>query len=316
MADVSIVFVSYNTAEMTCEAIRLVKASLHTLDIEIFVIDNASKDDSVARVAAEFPEIHLITNQTNVGFGRANNQVLPHYTGKYLLLLNTDAFVAPTTIQTTYDFMQAHQETGILGVRLLGRDGVLQPSCRYFPTPLNIFLTTTGLFKWLPFVKLVDDMQWDHNDVRQCDWVPGCYYLIRREVIEQVGLFDSRYFLYYEEVDHCYATKKAGWQVTYFPDSSVVHIGGESAKTDNKISSVSKQVSALQIESELLYFKKNMGFIAVLLHIMLYVLAEGIILLKRIIKSPTNFNLNGFLKTIKLLFKISISTRFGAKNLR
>lgn len=316
MADVSIVFVSYNTAEMTCEAIRLVKASLHTLDIEIFVIDNASKDDSVARVAAEFPEIHLITNQTNVGFGRANNQVLPHYTGKYLLLLNTDAFVAPTTIQTTYDFMQAHQETGILGVRLLGRDGVLQPSCRYFPTPLNIFLTTTGLFKCLPFVKLVDDMQWDHNDVRQCDWVPGCYYLIRREVIEQVGLFDSRYFLYYEEVDHCYATKKAGWQVTYFPDTSVVHIGGESAKTDNKISSVSKQVSALQIESELLYFRKNMGFIAVLLHIMLYVLAEGIILLKRLIKSPTNFNLNGFLKTIMLLFKLSFSTRFGAKNLR
>lgn len=316
MADVSIVFVSYNTAEMTCEAIRLVKASLHTLDIEIFVIDNASKDDSVARVVAEFPEIHLITNQTNVGFGRANNQVLPHYTGKYLLLLNTDAFVAPTTIQTTYDFMQAHQETGILGVRLLGRDGVLQPSCRYFPTPLNIFLTTTGLFKCLPFVKLVDDMQWDHNDVRQCDWVPGCYYLIRREVIEQVGLFDSRYFLYYEEVDHCYATKKAGWQVTYFPDTSVVHIGGESAKTDNKISSVSKQVSALQIESELLYFRKNMGFIAVLLHIMLYVLAEGIVLLKRLIKSPTNFNLNGFLKTIKLLFKLSISTRFGAKNLR
>lgn len=316
MADVSIVFVSYNTAEMTCEAIRLVKASLHTLDIEIFVIDNASKDDSVARVAAEFPEVHLITNQTNVGFGRANNQVLSHYTGKYLLLLNTDAFVAPTTIQTTYDFMQAHQETGILGVRLLGRDGVLQPSCRYFPTPLNIFLTTTGLFKCLPFVKLVDDMEWDHNDVRRCDWVPGCYYLIRREVIEQVGLFDSRYFLYYEEVDHCYATKKAGWQVTYFPDTSVVHIGGESAKTDNKISSVSKQVSALQIESELLYFRKNMGFIAVLLHIMLYVLAEGIVLLKRLIKSPTNFNLNGFLKTIKLLFKLSISTRFGAKNLR
>lgn len=316
MADVSIVFVSYNTAEMTCEAIRLVKASLHTLSIEIFVVDNASKDDSVARVAAEFPDVHLITNQINVGFGRANNQVLPHYTGKYLLLLNTDAFVAPTTIQTTYDFMQANQETGILGVRLLGRDGVLQPSCRYFPTPLSIFLTSTGLFKCLPFVKLVDDMQWDHNSVRQCDWVPGCYYLIRREVIEQVGLFDSRYFLYYEEVDHCYATKKVGWQVTYFPDTSVVHIGGESAKTDNKISSVSKQVSALQIESELLYFRKNMGLIAVLLHIILYVLAECIILLKRLVKSPTNINVQGFLKTIKLLFKLANLTRFGAKNLR
>lgn len=316
MADVSIVFVSYNTAEMTCEAIRLVKASLHTLNLEIFVVDNASKDDSVARVSAEFPDVHLITNQSNVGFGRANNQVLPHYKGKYLLLLNTDAFVAPTSIQTTYDFMQSHTETGVLGVRLLGRDGVLQPSCRYFPTPLNIFLTSTGLFKCFPFVKLVDDMQWDHNSVRQCDWVPGCYYLIRREVIEQVGLFDLRYFLYYEEVDHCYATKKAGWQVTYFPDTSVVHIGGESAKTDNKISSVSKQVSALQIESELLYFRKNMGLVAVLLHIMLYAFAECIILLKRLVKSPTNFNIQGSLKTISLLLKLSFLTGFGAKNLR
>lgn len=316
LADVSIVFVSYNTAEMTCEAIRLVKSSLHTLNLEIFVVDNASKDDSVAKVLAEFQDVHLITNQTNVGFGRANNQVLPRYTGKYLLLLNTDAFVAPTTIQSTYDFMQLHPETGIVGVKLLGRDGALQPSCRYFPTPLNIFLTTTGLFRFLPFVRLVDDMQWDHQTVRQCDWVPGCYYLVRREVIDQVGLFDPRYFLYYEEVDHCYATKKAGWQVTYYPDTSVVHIGGESAKTDNKISSVSKQVSALQIESELLYFRKNMGLIAVLMHIMFYTFAECIVLLKRLVKSPTNFNVQTSLKTILLLFKLSFLTRFGAKNLR
>jgi N-acetylglucosaminyl-diphospho-decaprenol L-rhamnosyltransferase len=316
LADLSIVFVSYNTAEMTCKAIRLVKESLHTLDIEIFVVDNASKDDSSSRVSAEFPDVHLITNSTNVGFGRANNQVLKHYKGQYLLLLNTDAFVEPNTIQTTYSFMQSNPKTGILGVRLLGRDGVLQPSCRYFPTPLNIFLTSTGLFKLFPTVQLVDDMKWSHNALRNCDWVPGCYYLIKREVIEQVGLFDPRYFLYYEEVDHCFATKKAGWDVTYFPDASVVHIGGESAKTDNKISAVSKQVSALQIESELLYFRKNLGLSAVLLHIMLSTISELIILVKKILKKPAHFNVSATFKTIWLFSKLSYMTRFGSRNLR
>lgn len=316
MVDVSIVFVSYNTAEMTKKAIDLVRNSLHNLSVEIFVVDNASRDGSNAMVANDFPEVKLLSNITNVGFGRANNQVLPFYQGRYMLLLNTDAFVEQDTLQMTVDFMDNHPQTGILGVKLLGRDGVLQPSCRYFPTPYNLFLSKTGLNKLFSKVQLVDDMAWSHDTVRDCDWVPGCYYLIRREVIDQVGLFDPRYFLYCEEVDHCFATKNKGWQVTYFPDTSVVHIGGESAKTDNKISSVSKQVSALQIESELLYFRKNLGLIAVLVHIVLFTLAETIVFLKRIVKSPTYINSDAYLKTIKLLLSRSWLTRLGAKGLR
>jgi N-acetylglucosaminyl-diphospho-decaprenol L-rhamnosyltransferase len=100
-------------------------------------------------------------------------------------------------------FMEVNPCCGVLGVKLVGRDGALQPSCRYFPTPWNVFLAKTGLQRLFPGTRLVDDMTWDHASVRECDWVPGCYYLIRREVIERVGLFDPRYFLYYEEVDHC-----------------------------------------------------------------------------------------------------------------
>jgi len=278
--------VSYNTAEMTKKAIDLVKQSKHQLNLEIFVVDNASRDGSAEMVAQTFPDVTLITNAINVGFGRANNQVLPQYRGRYVLLLNTDAFVEADTIQKTVAFMDSHPTTGILGVKLLGRDGVLQPSCRYFPTPFNIFLNRTGLFKLFPSTQLVDDMAWDHQSVRDCDWVPGCYYLIRKEAIDQVGLFDQRYFLYYEEVDHCYATKQAGWQVTYFPDAPVVHIGGESAKTDHSISSVSRQVSALQIESELLYFRKNLGLLSVCLHVLLTIIAEAILAVKQLLKTP------------------------------
>jgi hypothetical protein len=316
LIDVSVIFVSYNTEEMTKKAIALVKQSLPQLNIEIFVIDNASKDGSAEMIRQEFPEIHLIINKTNVGFGRANNQALPFVHGRYILLLNTDAFVDPDTIQKTVDFMESNPKTGILGVRLLGRDGVLQPSCRYFPTPINSFLFRTGLNKLFTSVKMVDDMTWDHNQVRDCDWVPGCYYLIRKEVIDQVGLFDTRYFLYSEEVDHCFSAKNAGWNVTYFPYASVVHIGGESAKTDNKISSVSRQVSALQIESELLYFRKNLGLRSTLIHVVLTVIAESILFLKRLIKQPLNFKQVFNFKNLFLYIKIAYLNRLGYRALR
>lgn len=301
---------------MTKKAIALVKQSLPQLNIEIFVIDNASKDGSAEMIRQEFPEIHLIINKTNVGFGRANNQALPFVHGRYILLLNTDAFVDPDTIQKTVDFMESNPKTGILGVRLLGRDGVLQPSCRYFPTPINSFLFRTGLNKLFTSVKMVDDMTWDHDQVRDCDWVPGCYYLIRKDVIDQVGLFDPRYFLYSEEVDHCFSAKNAGWNVTYFPYASVVHIGGESAKTDNKISSVSRQVSALQIESELLYFRKNLGLRSTLIHVVLTVIAESILFLKRLIKQPLNFKQVFNFKNLFLYVKIAYLNRLGYRALR
>lgn len=316
LIDVSVIFVSYNTEEMTKKAIALVKQSLPQLNIEIFVIDNASKDGSAEMIRQEFPEIHLIVNEFNVGFGRANNQALPFVRGRYILLLNTDAFVDPDTIQKTVDFMESNPETGILGVKLLGRDGVLQPSCRYFPTPLNSFLFRTGLNNVFTSVKMIDDMTWDHNQVRDCDWVPGCYYLIRKEVIDQVGLFDPRYFLYSEEVDHCFSVKNAGWNVTYFPYAAVVHIGGESAKTDNKISSVSRQVSALQIESELLYFRKNLGLGSTLIHVLLTVIAELILFLKRLVKQPLNLKQVFNFKNLFLFIKIAYLNRLGYRALR
>ena len=200
-------------------------------------------------------------NSKNVGFGRANNQLLPQIAAKYVLLLNTDAFVSPDTLTKTVAYLDEHPDCGVLGVRLVGRDGTLQPSCRYFPTPFNLFLTKTGLAQLFPAVGLVDDMAWDHATVRECDWVPGCYYLIRREVIDQVGLFDPRFFLYYEEVDHCRRVKAAGWQVVYFPDTEVVHIGGESAKSAGSLTESGRQLSALQVESELLYFRKHYGLL-------------------------------------------------------
>ncbi len=308
---VSIILVSYNTSELTRLAIETLQRSVCTPELQIIVIDNASRDDSVQMLRTHFPQITLITNNQNVGFGRANNQALPLLKGEYVLLLNTDAFVAPDTIEKTVDFMQKHPQVGILGVKLIGRDKSLQPSCRYFPNILNLFLQRAELNRWFPMVRYVDDMAWDHTTERQCDWVPGCYYLLRKQVIEDIGLFDPRYFLYYEEVDHCWAAKRAGWQVMYFPGCEVVHIGGESAKSDGEISQASRQLVSLQIESEYLFFRKNYGILVTIAHGLLQGVADIVLTLKDLLKFRPLRHTQQHLRHILMLIKIAFTTKLG-----
>lgn len=279
-----VLVVNYNTENLLQPAFDALRQSSNVDAMRFLVVDNASADDSLECLARVCPEARLIVNTTNVGFGRANNQLLEHLQGKYALLLNTDAFVAPDTLGKTLDYMEAHPDCGVLGVRLVGREGDLQPSCRYFPTPLNVFVARAGLTRFFPWLQMVDDMAWDHASVRECDWLPGCYYLIRREVIDQVGLFDPRYFLYYEEVDHCMRVKQAGWKVVYYPHTTVVHIGGESAKSVAELNAASRQISTLQIESELLYFRKHHGLLGLAAHMLLVSFGDLILALKALLK--------------------------------
>jgi N-acetylglucosaminyl-diphospho-decaprenol L-rhamnosyltransferase len=272
--DVSVIVVNFNTAHLLDRMFAALEAGRGELKVQVIAVDNASSDNSVEVLRAQFPDVELIVNPSNVGFARANNQALPRIRGRYVLLLNTDAFVSADTLPKTVSYMDAHPRCGVLGVKLVGEDGSLQPSCRYFPTPWNVFLASTGLQCLFPGTRLVDDMKWDHASVRECDWVPGCYYLVRREVIDSVGLFDPRYFLYCEEVDHCRAVRNAGWSVVYYPFTQVVHIGGESAATQGPLNHASRQISPLQIESELLYFRKHHGMWGVLASVFLATLAD------------------------------------------
>src|SRR5262245_50158990 len=257
--DVTVVVISYNTAHLLDQMFAALEAARGALRLQVLVVDNASRDNSIDVLRTRYPDAGVMENRINVGFGRANNQAVPRAHGRYLLLLNTDVLVASDTLQKTVNFMDAHPRCGVLGVKLVGPNGALQPSCRYFPTPWNVFIASTGLERFFPCVRLVDDMSWDHASLRECDWVPGCYYLVRHEVIERVGLFDPRYFLYYEEIDHCRAVRRAGWSVVYYPFTEVVHLGGESAKIEGPLSRFGRQIPALRIESELLYFRKHYG---------------------------------------------------------
>ena len=282
--DLSIIVVNYNTAHLLDEMFTAVAAAIGGLSVQKIVVDNASRDGSAALLSERYPDVELIANSENVGFGRANNQALALARGRYLLLLNTDAFVAAGGIERTVRFLDANPEVSVLGVRLVGRDGTLQPSCRYFPTPWNEFLVRTGLERVFRGAKLVDDMRWDHTSVRECDWVPGCYCLLRKSDVDRIGLFDPRYFLYYEEVDHCRAEKAHGGKVVYFPDTTVVHIGGESAKSDAELTSGSRQISALQIESALLYYRKHHGRGGLALGVFLAAAGDALLLVKSLLR--------------------------------
>jgi N-acetylglucosaminyl-diphospho-decaprenol L-rhamnosyltransferase len=291
--DVTVIVVNYNTASLLEPSIRPLQASAGGLGLQVSIVDNASRDDSAALIAERFPGCDFVANSVNVGFGRANNQMLASARGRYVLLLNTDAFVGPDTLRSTVEFMDRHPDYGVLGVRLVGRDGSLQPSCRYFPTPWNSFLLRTGLERFFPGTRPIDDMHWDHASTRECDWVPGCYYLVRRATIDQVGLFDPRFFLYFEEVDHCRTVKAAGWKVVYFAHTTVVHIGGESAKSDSTLTSSGRQISDLQVESEFLYFRKHHGRMGLATHIGLTLLGDLIVGAKDLLRARAGGGLHG-----------------------
>jgi N-acetylglucosaminyl-diphospho-decaprenol L-rhamnosyltransferase len=309
--DVSILIVNYNSPDLLPRLFSSLFLSLKDISHEIVFVDNASNVDCREVVMALAPTAKFIQNQKNVGFGRANNQAVDLARGKFILLLNTDAFVSEDTISTTLSYMTESTDCGVLGVRLIGSDDVLQPSCRYFPTPVNVFLLRTGLARWFPWSKPVDDMNWDHASIHECDWVPGCYYLVRREVISQVGLFDPRYFLYCEEVDHCKAVKNQGWKVVYFGRTSVVHLGGESAKSLGKISQTGRQISALQLESELLYFRKHYFLAGVIAHLFLVTFANVWSAVANVLKRGKLSALAIAIRNISEIWMLFFATRFA-----
>ncbi|MBK5354659.1 glycosyltransferase family 2 protein [Pseudomonas sp. TH41] len=315
-APLDVLVVNYNTADLLQPMFKALRQPDSANQARYLVVDNASVDNSLERLATVCPEALLLANENNVGFGRANNQLVEHLQGKYALLLNTDAFVAADTLNKTLEYMEAHPDCGVLGVRLVGREGDLQPSCRFFPTPLNVFLSRTGLERFFPVVKKVDDMAWDHASVRECDWVPGCYYLIRREVIDQVGLFDPRYFLYYEEVDHCKRVKQAGWKVVFYPHTTVVHIGGESAKSVVELNAVSRQIPKLQIESELLYFRKHHGRLGLAWHMSLVFLGDLILALKALLKGRGRAAIGACWEHARVTWALLRETKFASQPTR
>jgi N-acetylglucosaminyl-diphospho-decaprenol L-rhamnosyltransferase len=285
--DVSIIIVSFNTAELTLSCIDRLLASAPDLNLQVIVIDNDSTDGSAEKLHARFAghqQVELLRSASNLGFGRASNLALESARSEAVLLLNSDVLLVGGELSSALSYFKADAKIGVLGVRLVNEAGVQQPSARSFPTPMNVLANRLGP-KWLPKgAKLVDDPLIDLNRSQECEWVPGCFYLTRLSLAKSIGLFDPRYFLYYEEVDHCKRVRAAGLLVKYFAQCTVLHLGGASAKSLGKLSSSSRQVLSMQVESELLYFRKHIGLFGVLAHLGLVVIADLVCIFKYVIK--------------------------------
>lgn len=268
MKTLSIIIVSYNTKAVLRECLKKIQQYNDGIDYEVLVVDNDSRDGSDKMVELEFPEVRLTCSGANLGFAGGNNIALREARGKYLLLLNSDAYLLPGTLQSTIDYMENDRECGILGVKLVGEDGEMQPSARKLPNPLNKLAVMSGLasrFPGAPLIGSPDYATWAHDHVRTVGWVPGAYFLIRREVCEEIGLLDDRYFMYFEEVDFCRNAASYGWKTCFFPFAAVVHLGGESSKTTRQhMSKSGKQLLGIRLESEYRYYRKHYGLAGVI----------------------------------------------------
>lgn len=268
MKNLSILIVSFNTRNILRECLRRVYAFCRDMDPEVIVVDNASRDGSPEMVRSEFPEALLIESQENLGFAGGNNLGLKVAAGRYVLLLNSDAYLLPGVLQSTLRFMEETPRCGLLGVKLTGEDGAMQPCARMLPTPWRKFLVISGISARFPKSRWLggpDYSWWAHDAPRDVGWVPGAYLLVRREVLDSIGFMDERYFLYFEETDYCLQAARAGWRVMIYPGVSVIHLGGESSKTTRqKMSDKGKQLVRFRLESEWMYCRKNFGVLRVL----------------------------------------------------
>jgi len=263
--DVSVIIVSFNTRETLRDCLQSVRLESGNLQIEILVVDNSSSDGSPEMVEKDFPQASLIRAGSNLGFGAANNLALQQARGRYFVLLNSDAFLQPGALAASIRRMDEHPDCGLAGGRLTGRDGRMQPSGRSFPTLLDDVLVSTGLASRFPKSRFFGrfDRTWaDELEPAEVDWVPGAFSIIRPQALLRTGLFNPVFFLYFEEVDLCRRMKRDGFTVWYWPDISVVHVGGESSRQIDglKVSSSGAQVVLWRMRSTLLYYRMYHGW--------------------------------------------------------
>lgn len=287
---VSIVIVSFNTRELLKRCLDALINECQRLDegrrAEILVVDNASHDGSaemVQRLYTGTPTpVRLLASKVNLGFGAANNLAIEAAEGRYIVLLNSDAFLQEGALQTALQLMDAQRKAGVGGARLIFEDGSWQPAARTFHSIWRDALVLTGMAARYPASRIFGspDRTWaDVNEPAPVDWVTGAFMILRREALAVVGLFDPAFFLYCEEVDLCKRMQQAGFEVWYWPQILVTHLGGESSKTvtHRTFSKTAATVVEWRMRSTLLYYRKHHGWqarLARLLEDLFYTLRE------------------------------------------
>jgi GT2 family glycosyltransferase len=254
MVPLSVVIVNWNTKDLILACLQSLSPSLHEKRIEVIVVDNGSSDGSQRAITAQFPDVRLIDTGANLGYGRACNIGMRASTAPYVCLLNSDILVRDGCLETLIAYMEAHPEVGMVGPRILGTDLKLQPSCRKSPTVWNNFCEALLLNRALPRSKLFSGehmIYFDHEREIMVDGLVGCFMVVRRKAIDEVGLFDEQFFLYCEETDWCKRFRAAGWLIAFCPEAEAIHAHRASSSKDPVF------FAKVQIQSRLIYWQKH-----------------------------------------------------------
>lgn len=251
--DVDIILVSWNTCDLTIACLDSLAAAVSPYHMSIWVVDNASQDDSVRMIRERHPEVHVLVNTENRGFAAANNQALQASNGRYALLLNTDTIAHPQAISRLISFADAHERAGIVGPMLLNPDGSYQGSFAAQPSLGSELLSATGLG-----VRIFG--QWFPNYgpskagiAQQAGYIQGACMLVRREALHQVGFLDEQYFMYSEEPDWCQRMSQVGWEIWYTPEAHITHYGGQSTRQRRH------EMMVMLYRSKVRFFMKHRG---------------------------------------------------------
>lgn len=237
--DLSIIIVNWNTCDLLGNCLASVYSKPCHVEFEVYVVDNASADNSVDMVTRDYPQVKLIVNNENAGYAKANNIAMELCQGHNILLLNSDTIVDPDVFNTTIELLRSRDDIGSLGCCLIGLDGSIQESWKHkIPGGPTIGISEEP----------------DANGLVKCGYVWGAYHLVKREVIDQVGMLDKGFFMFYEDVDWCWRMYKAGWYTVYDPNHSIIHIYRASC---NRTVSYKQQVYMLVSQRRL--FEKHLS---------------------------------------------------------
>jgi GT2 family glycosyltransferase len=272
MSDISIIIVNLNTKSLLKACLDSVFSEGSGVSLEVIVVDNGSTDGSIEMVKTDFPLVRLTLNASNEGFAKPNNDGMRMATGHYLFLLNSDTVVNPGAFAKLKSFLDGHTEAGVCGPMLLYPDGRLQRSVCSFHTLWTHMCDMFALDKLLPNTRLfgsgeMTTFAYDENQTQEVDSLMGAAVLLRREVWEQVGGFDERFKIYYNEMDWFMRIKEKDWKIFYVYDARIIHHRGATAAIVNKEFTYFDEMYA----NTLLFFQKHYGRWAVVAYKLLLV---------------------------------------------
>ncbi len=272
----SIIIVNYNVKYFVEQCIHSIQKAVNGLTAEVFVVDNNSVDGSVRMIREKFPEVHLIENKDNKGFSKANNQAIRKAKGDYILILNPDTILEDDTLLKCVTFMNEHPDAGGLGVKMIdGKGKFLPESKRGLPSPSVAFFKMFGFSSLFPKSKLFNKYHLgylDKNKTHEVDVLAGAFMMVRKTVLDKIGLLDEAFFMYGEDIDLSYRITQAGFKNYYFPGTRIIHYKGESTKKSS-VNYVFFFYNAMIVFARKHFSKKNARMYSTLINFAIYLRA-------------------------------------------